>query len=78
MYEQYGENDQLKLFTIDQVVALSALHHFICPQNNVEFLHPRLFNPNKPIVNNHDDFGDEQMGELIQFPEAPNFEGWAA
>jgi len=70
--------EQLALFEIAPVIALSALRRFVCPDNPPAFLHPRLFNPNKPIVDTHDDTFDYPRGEVIDFPETPPFKDLVA
>jgi hypothetical protein len=65
--------EQLRLFEPEAAISILALHRFRCPEVPMEFFYPRLFNPNKPIVDNHDDTFDHLKCEVIDFPETPCF-----
>jgi hypothetical protein len=66
--------NQLQLFTPEAAISILALHRFRCPEVPLEFLHPRLFNPSKPIPELHDDTFD---CDVINFPDT-HIEDWAA
>jgi hypothetical protein len=61
-------HEQLVLFEPDAALSILALHRYHCPEVPLEFLHPRLFNPNKPIPELHDDTFDHLKCEVFYLP----------